>query len=120
MRALYLHVFPNWCVTNNLDWHKGGRIVVAWNSEDMYVDILTYSSQLIHVFVKPRNGAVFHYTFVYRSTNKRERERERVMLFQQLHDISKSVCGPWIVMRDFNSVANINEHHGILVQLHEI
>lgn len=32
--ALYLRVFPNWCITSNLDWHKGGRIVVAWRSED--------------------------------------------------------------------------------------
>lgn len=42
----------------------------------MYVDILTWSSQLIHVFIKPRSRAVFHCTFVYGSIDKREREAD--------------------------------------------
>ena len=34
--------------------------------------------------------------------------KKGLLLFQQLHDISKSVCGPWIVMGNFNNVANLN------------
>lgn len=30
--ALYLRTFPNWCITSNLNWHCGGRIVVVWKS----------------------------------------------------------------------------------------
>lgn len=70
--ALYLCTFPNWCITSNLDWHKGGRIVVVWKSEDMYVDILTCSSPFIHLSVHPRSGSQFYYTFVYGSNDRKE------------------------------------------------
>ena len=42
--ALYLRVFPHWCFASNFNWHKGGKIVVAWKSEDMLVDIFSCSS----------------------------------------------------------------------------
>ena len=63
--ALYLRMFPNWCITTNLAWHDGGRIIVGWKGEDVYVDILSYQSQYIHVVVSPNNGAEFVCTFVY-------------------------------------------------------
>ena len=33
--ALYIRVFLNWCLTSNLAWHDGGRIMVGWKSEDI-------------------------------------------------------------------------------------
>ena len=65
--------------------------------------------------LNPRSGADFHCTFFYGSTDK----REWLVLFQQLHDISKSICNPWIVTGDFNNVANLNECHDISIKLHE-
>ena len=47
--ALYQRLCPSWCFTHNLDWHKGGRIIVAWKSDDVAVDIRHTSSQVIHV-----------------------------------------------------------------------
>jgi hypothetical protein len=38
--SLYLRVFPGWCLTSNLAWHDGGRIIIGWRSEDIQVDIL--------------------------------------------------------------------------------
>ena len=29
MGTLYLSMFSNWCFTNNIPWHPGGRIVIA-------------------------------------------------------------------------------------------
>lgn len=71
--ALYLRIFPNWSITSNLNWHRGDRIVSVWKSEDMYVDILACSSQLIHLYVHPRSGKRFYSTFVYGSNDRKER-----------------------------------------------
>ena len=38
--ALYLRVFPGWCITSNIAWHDRGRIIVGWRSEDVQIDIV--------------------------------------------------------------------------------
>ena len=47
--ALYQRLCPAWCVTHNLNWHKGGRIIVAWKSDEISMDIRNCSSQVIRV-----------------------------------------------------------------------
>ena len=37
--GLYQRLCPAWCFTHNLDWHKGGRIIVAWKSDLISVNI---------------------------------------------------------------------------------
>lgn len=59
LRALYLRMFPSWCLTSNLAWHEGGRIIVGWNSVDVHVDILRCQSQYIHLVVSPVRGTQF-------------------------------------------------------------
>lgn len=51
LRAHYLRMFPNWCLTTNLAWHDGGRIIVGWKSGDVHVDILCCLSQFIHLLL---------------------------------------------------------------------
>ena len=67
-------MFPNWCITSNLAWHDGGRIIVCWRNEDVHVDILSCQSQFIHIAASPNNGAQFVCTFVYGSNDKHERQ----------------------------------------------
>lgn len=114
--ALYLRLCPNWCLTSNLAWHDGSRIVVVWRSESVQVDILQCSDQLIHLEVTSRMGARFMCTFVYGSNCR----KERLSLFHQLADISRSCCLPWLVLGDFNCVANLTERIGAPVRLHEV
>lgn len=61
----YQLLSPNWCLTDNLHWHKGGRIIVGWNQDVYRVDIVECTSQLIHVKVTPIIGEVFFCSFVY-------------------------------------------------------
>lgn len=79
--------------------------MVVWKSEDMCIDILVFSSQLIHMSIHPQTGPHFCSTFVYGSTDR----NERLELFRQLHDISRTISSPWLVLGDFNTVANFNE-----------
>jgi hypothetical protein len=99
-----------------LAWHDGGRIIVGWKSEEVQVDILVCRSQLIHLKASPLNGFPFLCTFVYGSNDKRERQQ----LFSDLGAISQQVSSPWIILGDFNCVANLDERIGSPVRLAEI
>ena len=44
----------------------------------------------------------------------------RLQLFHDLQEISKTMNSPWIILGDFNCVANFDERHGQPVRLHEI
>lgn len=114
--ALYLRMCPNWCLTTNLAWHNGGRIIVGWKSDELQVNIVTCSSQLIHISVTPKNNPSFFCTFVYGASEK----NARLQLFQVLHALSLNISLAWIIMGDFNCIANFDERRGQPVRLHEI
>ncbi|XP_057539564.1 uncharacterized protein LOC130817725 [Amaranthus tricolor] len=103
-----------WCFTHNPDWHRG-RIVVAWKSEEVKVDILTYHSQYIHLQVSPTVGSNFLCTLVYGATDKNTRSE----LLNHLEDIRKQISKPWIILGDFNCIANLNERIGTIPRLTE-
>ena len=91
-------MFPNWCFITNLAWHDGGRIIVAWRTMDVHVDVLSCPRQFILVALAPNNGDSFLCTFVYGSTMK----QDRLQLFSVLQEMSKSINSPWILLGDFN------------------
>lgn len=82
----------------------------------MNVDIKGMSIQLMHLKVQPSLGTPFFCSFIYAHTDK----RDRVLLFSNLEDIVRSCSGPWLVLGDFNCLANINERIGNLVRLSDI
>ena len=106
--AFYQRLCPSWCFTHNLDWHKGGRIIVAWKSDEISMDIRHCSSQIIHVDVNPLNGDNFSYSFIYGASDKKGREE----LFNELENIKHNIVGSWLLMGDFNCIAHINEQIG--------
>ncbi|XP_057530832.1 uncharacterized protein LOC130809184 [Amaranthus tricolor] len=114
--ALYQIICPSWCITYNLALQKGGMIIVAWRAEEMKVDIRFVSSQIIHLIVNPNVGDNFNCSFVYGATDK----KERGIMLTELENIGTTVTGPWIVMGDFNYIANLNERIGQKSRLHEI
>lgn len=114
--ALYLRIFPSWCITRNLAWHDGGHIIVGWKSEDVSVDILRCSSQFIHVYYSPIRCVSFYCSFEYGSLEK----QGKLQLFHDLQEISTTTNSPWIILGDFNYVSHFDERHGQPVRLQEI
>ena len=71
---LYLNMFQGWGFTSNSAWHKGGRIIMAWNTLEIEVDIRICTSQFIHSKVKLlSNNKEFFVTFVYAFNKEDER-----------------------------------------------
>ena len=114
LSQLYHNLCLYWCLTNNLAHHKGVRIIVWRNPTFLKVDVLCCSSQLIHLACKPATGHPFYCSFVYGFNDK----YERLKLFQFLGFMP--CAGPWIVLGDFNCVANIDERLGQPVRLHKV
>ncbi|XP_062075606.1 uncharacterized protein LOC133779692 [Humulus lupulus] len=105
--ALYVHMFSGWCFTTNSAWHKGGRIIVAWNPLRFNVSILSCSNQLIHLFVATvDNKHRFFTTFVYGFND----EEGRKSLWKSLQELARAE--PWVVLGDFNDILNRDERIG--------
>ena len=66
------------------------------------------SSQIINVDVNPLNGDNLSCSFVYGASDKKGRED----LFNKLESIKNNIVSPWLLMGDFNCIANINERIG--------
>ena len=115
-RRLYQNICPEWYFTHNLDWHKGGRIIVAWKSEDLKVNIVSYHSQYIHLYITPPAGRRFMCIFVYGAT---EKKNARMDLFKYLDDIDQKTDRSWLILGDFNCIANLNERIGSTPRLTE-
>ena len=115
--GLLNHSLSNsWCTTNNLSWHEGGRIIVGWKPDLFQVNILAYSSQLIHLHARPLLRDSFFCTSVYGSNDR----NIRAELFLELKEEAKKVAIPWVVLGDFNSLANLNERKGHVVRTQKV
>ncbi|XP_062077369.1 uncharacterized protein LOC133782170 [Humulus lupulus] len=100
-------MFSGWCFTTNSAWHKGGRIIVAWNPLRFNVSILSCSNQLIHLSVATvDNKHSFFATFVYGFND----EEGRKSLWKRLQDMAR--VDPWVVLGDFNDILNRDERIG--------
>ncbi|XP_062088786.1 uncharacterized protein LOC133795350 [Humulus lupulus] len=96
-------MFSGWCFTTNRAWHKGGRIIVAWNPLRFNVSILSCSNQLIHLFVATvDNNHRFFTTFVYGFNDEEGRK--------SLQELARA--DPWVVLGDFNDILNRDERIG--------
>ncbi|XP_057520770.1 uncharacterized protein LOC130801030 [Amaranthus tricolor] len=82
----------------------------------MNVDIRFVSSQIIHLSVNPIVGDSFDCSFLYGATDK----NERGIMLTELENTGTTVTKPWIVMWDFNCIANLNERIEQKPCLHEI
>lgn len=112
-----LGLFSEWCFCANSAFHNGGRIVLAWNPKSFHVNILKFSSQLIHCMIVPVTGnGGFACTFIYAFSSKAERS----ILWDDLRDIAVLVRGPWLWMRDFNNVQHLDERVGTRVSDSEV
>ena len=101
----YRRVCYGWYVTSNLSWHKGGRIIVGWKQDYFTVDVRFCSSQLIHLFVILTIGDPFFCSFIYGANDK----NMRLQLFSQLDMLSNDINKAWVMLGDFNCLANLDE-----------
>lgn len=62
----------------------------------------------MHLEVTPTLGRPFQCTFLYTATYK----KIRMNMCYMFDAIAKNVSGPWMVVSDFNCVANLNERLG--------
>uniref|UniRef100_A0A803Q408 Reverse transcriptase domain-containing protein n=1 Tax=Cannabis sativa TaxID=3483 RepID=A0A803Q408_CANSA len=104
---LYQRMFQGWCFTSNLAWHKGGRIIIAWNPLLFNITIIKCTSQMIHSHIETLNNRYkFFITFVYGFND----ENGRKDLWNDLRSVSSQE--PWLILGDFNDILSKDERIG--------
>ena len=82
---------------------------MAWNPVSFDVDILQCSSQLIRCLVKNyQSKEAFQITFIYGAND----EKGRNELWDDLMQMAVKIQGPWMAIRDFNDVLDIEDRVG--------
>lgn len=85
-----------------------GGIGVAWNSNNVGIQVEYVHFQFLHLLIVPKDGAEWYFTPVYASP----REEARGHLWEELKRISTHLQGMWLVAGDFNDVAYAHEKKG--------
>ncbi|KAL2934380.1 LINE-1 retrotransposable element ORF2 protein [Bienertia sinuspersici] len=116
-RNVHNGVFQGWCLTTNFQFHKGGRIIVAWLDTSFHVDVKFVSSQCIHKHIHylPQNKH-FHFTAIYAFNDA----KGRLQLWSDLKNIHHSIDGAWMVAGDFNCPLNYDDRIGSEVTFQEV
>ena len=70
--------------------------------------VLIYTSQLMHLELHPVAGDIFVCSFVYGASSRNKRND----LFQMPEGITVTPSKPWVVVGDFNCIANFYERLG--------
>ncbi|KAM6580277.1 uncharacterized protein LOC115695151 [Cannabis sativa] len=105
--ALYSNVFEGWCFSSNIVWHPWGKIVIAWNPPRFAVDIIRFTSQIMHLKVSTIDGLFSSFiTVIYASNNR----NERGLLWKSLEEVNTSEN--WCLMEDFNDISAKEERIG--------
>lgn len=113
----YSNVFQGWCVSSNINSHKGGRILILWLDTHFNVDVRFVSDQCIHVFVTSiAHKTAFNCTFIYASNGAADRKQ----LWDDLRIIKAQVQGAWILTGDFNCPLYQDDRIGSDIQFAEI
>jgi hypothetical protein len=88
-----------------------GGIAVAWQKDNISVDICIKKFQFIHLKVQYHSGEQWFFTAVYASPN----EENRKLLWEDLCDIANNMMEAWLVAGDFNDIAYAEEKKGGVV-----
>ncbi|XP_061351746.1 uncharacterized protein LOC133296707 [Gastrolobium bilobum] len=85
-----------------------GGIWIMWQSKKAEVVAVSQSSQFIHCRIKIPSGQFFEFNAVYASLTQNLREK----LWDDLHNLSDTITGPWILGGDFNEIVYSHEKKG--------
>lgn len=92
---LYLKLCPNWCFTSNIAHCETSRIIVGWLPAVFNVNIVSCTSQMVHVTASMVGTPVqFACTFVSRFNDAKGIEH----LWTDLQSVAKGIASPWLVL----------------------
>lgn len=105
-RSFFLLGFDGFVFSQNNGF--AGGIVVGWKSAEIEATVLCIKFQFIHLVVTYTGGSSSYLTAVYASPH----EENRRYLWEDLHNIAQSMQEKWLLVGDFNDIANLSEKKG--------
>ncbi|KAL4300764.1 hypothetical protein AHAS_Ahas17G0233500 [Arachis hypogaea] len=85
-----------------------GGIWVLWDQPSIRIDILISHQQFVHMKIRDQQNKVWYLTAVYASPQ----EVVRRTLWESLKTVAGNVAGAWLVVGDFNEIADEGEKKG--------
>lgn len=85
-----------------------GGIWILWDDDDVKLQVLMQTTQLIHCRVSGLGGRPWAFSAIYASP----REAERKCLWDDLFQLSVATSEPWLLAGDFNDIKDASEQRG--------
>ncbi|XP_015970877.1 uncharacterized protein LOC107494332 [Arachis duranensis] len=85
-----------------------GGIWILWRNDNINIKPIQLHSQYIHAIVEENNKAHWLLSIIYGSP----REMERREAWEEIREFARNNTKPWLMVGDFNAIANINEKKG--------
>ncbi|XP_019158195.1 PREDICTED: uncharacterized protein LOC109154910 [Ipomoea nil] len=98
--------FHNSFMVNTIGF--AGGLLLAWNKDILNLEVVGSNSQTIHCKVLEGGSLQFHLSFAYVRPNLRAKE----LFWSECKAFGASRSGPWVILGDFNDIANISDHWG--------
>ncbi|XP_021991402.1 uncharacterized protein LOC110888172 [Helianthus annuus] len=103
-------IFRNWKWTSNGGMcHRGTRVILGWNADDIDLMVISQSDQVIHaqVLLKSVKKKIFC-SFVY-AENKYQDRRSLWADLCNFKGLTHDFNAAWVVMGDFNAALNMED-----------
>ncbi|XP_061364993.1 uncharacterized protein LOC133308390 [Gastrolobium bilobum] len=85
-----------------------GGLWVIWDSRKFMVQLISQSTQYIHMKIEYNHFESFLCTAIYASP----REEQRQLMWNDVKNISQGISEPWIIAGDFNDIKSSSEKKG--------
>lgn len=85
-----------------------GGLLLFWRPGEINLEVVGHTSQVIHCVVKDNRGMDVRISFAYVRPNRLSKE----MFWRECRSYSESFQGPWVMLGDFNDIANVTEQWG--------
>ncbi|XP_020262713.1 uncharacterized protein LOC109838703 [Asparagus officinalis] len=109
MQCIAKKVTKNWSWISNAHNANKARILILWDSDLLFVQLISSSNQFITCKIESKDGRLSCLISVVYAFNDMTGRKE---LWQDLIAFKQQVNGPWIIGGDFNTVVKNDEKIG--------
>ncbi|XP_072074464.1 uncharacterized protein [Arachis hypogaea] len=85
-----------------------GGIWILWKNDDFKIKVISTHKQFVHMEIENNQRRTWSLTAVYASPQ----EAQRKEMWELLHNISRNMNLPWLMIDDFNDIAEQSEKKG--------
>lgn len=109
VKAIRRKLGKNWKFIDSYTKHGNGRLWIAWDPNKVSIDLIIFSSQMIHCKFASLSGIGYTWCTIIYAFNKPD---QRKLLWNAIGKLQLHIQYLWFLMGDFNNVVKTHDIFG--------